>query len=187
LKHNHSRLEPAPADDSLSLHELLVLARKLASGALGVDRRRMRIIVGPCPECKAYMAHIHTPEVSPEVILKLSGLEKRFKQILYRTLIVVECYTLFLPRRLQEWVIAHEVAHLHCVKDSHNSKKFVTIEHKLMPDINERYHEYYKYLKNHRSQLSSLVQELSHIRAPPSTTVFLLRQRRKQRAKHVVR
>jgi len=98
-----------------SLKELTLLARQKTKG-LTIDKHKIRCAVFPCPDpkCKADTTHIHL------------GIHHDP----YGGIITLEAEELFLPKYLQNWLISHEVAHLHD-DGRHGSKSLRDIESKL--------------------------------------------------------
>jgi len=129
------------SSESYSLSELTTIAREFAKGARGIDKRSVRVVLAPCP--KRYCSRIGHTGVA---------------HVHHDGLIVISPHQLFLPKRLQEWLMAHETRHLHTQK-SHRSNRFNHGMDRIMPDHKERFEEYWRYFKEHRQELRTKARE----------------------------
>jgi len=125
-----------------NLKELTSLARKYAKGAKDVDKRSVRCVVLPCPVrfCHRNGTHIHMDRLE-------------------RGLIALEPSELGMPKHLQEYLIAHEVTHLH-TKKGHRSNIFKRIQSKFIPNYEEMNIEYWRYRDAHRGELRAAANQV---------------------------
>jgi len=75
-------------------------------------------------------------------------------------LIVLQPSELAMPKRLQEWLILHEVTHFR-TKRTHSSKRFNGIMDRLMPDNEQRWREYWNYRREHEQELKAFTRKLA--------------------------
>jgi len=117
--------------ESYNLSELTTIAREFAKGAR-IDKRSVRCVLAPCPKryCSGRRTHVHPDD----------------------GVIVLAPHELFVPKRLQEWLMCHEARHLHTQK-SHKSNRFNHGMDRMMPDHRQRWEEYWQYHREHRREL----------------------------------
>ncbi len=141
------------SEESYTLDEMTALAREKAKGARNVDLRKVRCVLLPCRICWSPSTHVHT---LPR----------------FRGTIMLEPTELFLPKHLQEWLVGHEVSHLH-TKRGHRAHHFDDVESRLIgSDHDQLWREYWGYRRTHQSELRSLVRSFvaARRRAPELTT-----------------
>jgi len=127
--------------ESYNLAELTSLAREFAKGARDIDKRSVRVVLAPCP--KEFCSNTR---------------DTRVAHVHHDGLIVISPHQLFLPKRLQEWLMCHEARHLHTQK-SHRSNRFNHGMDQIMPDHKERFDEYWRYFREHRAELRAKARE----------------------------
>ena len=149
-------------NSNYALQELTSLARGYAKG-ISIDKRSIRCrIITSKDDCLMRSTHVH-------------------KHGRMRGCICLEVGELSFPKRLQAWLILHEVIHLR-TKKGHSTKLFNVIMSRYMPDHESRFKEYWEYRKSHAKEIRSFAMS-NRTRKTVASKPTLEERRRKAQSK----